>query len=124
MNLHALRDRKNDPNRRLESHHALDIYLIVSTLTREEYDPVSGLIAEQGRSEAVVTKASVVSEAFCNLDGIGPLRFRQGAAEAGMHWESVRAEQFVAVCWVSFSAGSSLVKDANLERIESRMNQR
>ena len=38
MKLHAFRNRKDDPDKRLASHHALDVYRIVSMLTRDEYD--------------------------------------------------------------------------------------
>lgn len=97
MKLHAFRDRMNDERKNLASHHALDIYRIVSMLTREEYDLVKNLSTTYVRSEAVVTASSTVRDAFNDLDSIGLLRLRTGAMETGLQWSEVRPDDLVSV---------------------------
>lgn len=97
MKLHALRDQIKDERKNLGAHHALDIYRIVSMLTREEYDLVRKLSTYYADSEAVVAASTIVRNEFKNLEGIGLLRLRQGAMEAGLQWSEVRPDDFVAV---------------------------
>ena len=97
MKLHALRDRIKDESKNLGAHHALDIYRIVSMLTREEYALVRKLSTGYDNSEAVVAASTIVRNAFKNLEGIGLLRLRQGAMEAGLQWSEVRSDDFVLV---------------------------
>ena len=106
MKLHAFRDRKDDQNRRLGAHHALDIYRIVSMLTPDEYDLVRRLSAIHGRSGPVVVATRVVREAFCDLDSIGLLRLRQYARETGLPWHAVSADDFVSVLGELFPTAS------------------
>ena len=107
MKLHAFRDRKDDPNKHLGSHHALDIYRIVSMLTRDEYDLVRRLSGEYAESEAVVAAVAIVGDAFSNPDGIGLLRLRQYAREEQPQWGGVRADDFVSVLGELFPSGNS-----------------
>lgn len=97
MKLHAFHDRKDDRDKRLGSHHALDIYRIVSMLTRDEYDLVRRLRAEYAHSEAVGTATAIVRDMFTSPDGVGLLRLRQYVREAGLQWSSVRVERLVTV---------------------------
>ena len=97
MKLHAFRDRKDDRDKRLGSHHALDIYRIVSMLTGDEYDLVRQLRGEYAHSEAVIAATAIVRESFTNPDDIGLLRLRQYVREAGLQWGSVRTDEFVTV---------------------------
>jgi len=43
MKLHAFRDRVHDERKSLATHHATDIYRILSMLTREEFDVVKSI---------------------------------------------------------------------------------
>jgi hypothetical protein len=97
MKLHALRDLIKDKRKNLGAHHALDIYRIVSMLTREEYYLVRKLSTDYADSEAVVAASTIVRNSFKNLEGIGLLRLRKGAMEAGLQWSEVRSDDFVSV---------------------------
>ena len=105
MKLHALHDRIKDESKNLGAHHALDIYRIVSMLTREEYALVRKLSTGYADSEAVVAASTIVRNAFKNLEGIGLLRLRQGAMEAGLQWSEVRSDDFVLVLGELFPPG-------------------
>ena len=105
MKLHALRDRIEDESKNLGAHHALDIYRIVSMLTREEYDLVRKLSTGYADSEAVVAVSTIVRNEFKNLEGIGLRRLRKGAMEAGLQWSEVRSDDFVLVLGELFPLG-------------------
>ena len=106
MKLHAFRDRKDDPDKRQGAHHAIDIYRIVSMLTRDEYDLVRRLRGEHARSEVVAAATAIVRDAFTNPDDGGLLRLRQYAREAYPQWYSVRAEELGTVLNELFSPDS------------------
>ena len=97
MKLHAFSDRKEDSNKHLGSHHALDIYRIVSMLTRDEYDLVKRLSGKYANSEPVNTAAAIVGDFFSHRDSTGLLRLRQYASVTGLQLDSERVEEFVAV---------------------------
>ena len=124
MKLHAFRDRKDDEDKRLGAHHALDIYRIVSMLTREEYDLVRRLSGEYADSEAVVAAAAIVRDAFSNPDGIGLLRLRQYARETDLQWRDVSADDLVSVLGELFPLMVVPVQDQNPEHADSRMKQK
>lgn len=105
MKLHAFYDRIEDESKNLGAHHALDIYRIVSMLTRKEYDLVRKLSTGYAASEAVIAASTIVRNAFKNLEGIGLLRLRQGAMEAGLQWSEVRSDDFVLVLGELFPLG-------------------
>ena len=97
MKLHAFRDRKEDADKHLGSHHAVDIYRIVSMLTRDDYDLVKRLSGKYANSEPVVSAVAIVGDFFSDPDSTGLLRLRQYANEASLQLDSVRVEEFVAV---------------------------
>ena len=101
----GLYHRIKDERKNLGAHHALDIYRIVSMLTREEYDLVRRLSTGYADSEAVVAASTIVRNEFKNLEGIGSLRLRQGAMEAGLQWSEVRSDDFVLVLGELFPPG-------------------
>ena len=97
MKLHAFRDRKDDLDKHLGSHHALDIYRIVSMLTPDEYDLVRRLSGKYADSKHVIAAAAIVREAFSDPDSTGLLRLRQYASEARLQLSSARVEELAAV---------------------------
>ena len=104
MKLHAFRDRVNDQQKRLASHHALDLYRIVAMLSRPEYGLVKRLAWERRDMDAVVTAGTVVHDSFADVRGIGVLRLKAGAVEAGAAYD-VGSDEFVSVLREVFPRG-------------------
>ena len=105
MKLYAFRDRMNDERKNLASHHALDMYRIVSMLTRAEYDLVRSLNTTYARSETVVAASIIVRDAFNDLESIGLLRLRTAAMDTGLQWSEVRPNDLVSVLGKLFPRG-------------------
>ncbi len=104
MKLHAFRDRVNDQQKRLATHHALDLYRIVAMLSRFEYDMVKRLASEHSNMDAVVAARTVVRDAFADVHGIGVLRLKAGAVEAGAAYD-LDSDEFVSVLCELFPCG-------------------
>jgi len=62
MKLHAFRDRMDNEQKRLGSHHALDLYRIVAMMTRDEYDLVQELSKRHTSSPPVETACKLVND--------------------------------------------------------------
>lgn len=97
MKLHAFRDRRHDERKNLGEHHALDIYRIVSMLTRDEYDLVRALSKTFADFDAVATASVVVRDAFSDDRGIGLLRLRAAATHTGLKWSDIRSDELGSV---------------------------
>lgn len=82
MKLHAFRDRLHDARKDMAAHHAVDIYRIVSMLTREEFELVRSLSASYSDAEPVVEAASIVRSHFAASHAVGVLRLRAGLKDA------------------------------------------
>jgi hypothetical protein len=77
MKLSAFADRKEDTNKDLGRHHALDAYTIVGMMTEAEYDRARTL-AERSRSEPHFARVcEVVAADFPEPTAIGLLRLRE-----------------------------------------------
>lgn len=76
MKLHAFRDRKEDSNKDLGRHHALDVYAIVGMMTEEEFERASRLGRSQG-DEHLERARSIVTEDFSGPTALGVLRLRE-----------------------------------------------
>ena len=94
MKLHAFRDRMNDEEKRLATHHALDIYRIVAMLTRDEYDLVQELSRRHARTPPVETARDVVSGLFSGERSTGMIRLLTGAEAAGLALGNIRGNEF------------------------------
>lgn len=77
MKLFAFRDRKNDPDKEMGRHHALDLFRIVAMLTREEYDSARAMRERYADDPMVMQAQQVVREAFGTEEGVGVLRIRE-----------------------------------------------
>jgi hypothetical protein len=77
MKLHAFADRKEDANKDLGRHHALDAYAIVGMMTEPEYDRARRIGAEQAREANVQRARIVVQEDFLRKAGMGILRIQE-----------------------------------------------
>lgn len=77
MKLHAFSDRKDDADRNLGRHHALDLYRIVAMLTRQEHASVRTMCATHRNSGPVVRATAIVAHDFATTTSIGMLRLRE-----------------------------------------------
>ena len=77
MKLHAFADRKEDSNKDLGRHHALDAYTIVGMMTEPEYERARRVGAEQAADVNVQRARVIVHEDFLQKAGIGLLRIQE-----------------------------------------------
>lgn len=77
MKLHAFSDRKDDMNKDLGRHHALDAYAIVGMMTESEYERAKLIGAEQSADSKVKRTREIVKEGFSAQSGIGMIRMRE-----------------------------------------------
>jgi len=77
MKLHAFSDRKDDANKDMGRHHALDVYRIVGLMTKDEDELVTCLSAEFQADPYVRSAAEIVARDFKAPEGIGRLRIRE-----------------------------------------------
>ena len=93
MKLSAFADRKEDGNKDLGRHHALDTYSIVGMMTEAEYDRTRAL-ADRSRSDPHFTRVcDVVAGEFATPTSMGMLRLR----EHRLFREEFRLDEFAAV---------------------------
>jgi hypothetical protein len=77
MKLSAFADRKEDANKDLGRHHAIDAYTIVGMMTEPEYDRTKQL-AEQSRSDPHYARVcEIVTTEFATPNALGVLRLRE-----------------------------------------------
>jgi hypothetical protein len=77
MKLFAFRDRKDDPDKDMARHHALDLYRVAAMMTEVEYEVVRRL-ATENREASVVREASrIVADFFSSSTALGVLRIRE-----------------------------------------------
>jgi hypothetical protein len=77
MKLHAFADRKDDDNKDLGRHHALDAYAIVGMMTEPEYERARQIGAERARDLSVERARAIVREDFSQDTATGILRIRE-----------------------------------------------
>lgn len=104
MKLHAFRDRASDERKNLASHHALDIYRIISMLTREEFELVGSLRTQSARAGPVREAQAIVRGAFRSADSTGMLRLRRAFADAGLPWSDQLSGDFLSALHDLFDA--------------------
>jgi hypothetical protein len=77
MKLHAFEDRKDDTDKGLGSHHALDLYTIVGMMTEEEYERAKQLGAAHARNKHIERARAIVRNHFASRTAVGVLRLRE-----------------------------------------------
>jgi hypothetical protein len=77
MKLHAFADRKEDADKDLGRHHALDAYTIVGMMTEPEYERARRIGVEQSGDSNVQRARAIVREDFASETGMGILRLRE-----------------------------------------------
>lgn len=77
MKLFAFRDRKDDHDKEMGRHHALDVLRIVAMMTRHEYDGTKDQFHECADREQVQQVRRIVEECFADEDAIGMIRIRE-----------------------------------------------
>lgn len=93
MKLFAFRDRKDDADKNLGKHHALDLYAIVAMQTEAEYQD-SRRLGEHYRDDGQVEAARrIIRNDFAEPTSIGPIRLR----EHPLHRPDFPVEDFIAV---------------------------
>jgi hypothetical protein len=93
MKLHAFADRKDDANKNLGRHHALDVYTIVGMMTEPEYERAKALGAAEVEEEHVLRARGIVAADFSDVNAQGLLRLREHA----LFRPDFRLEEFMAV---------------------------
>jgi len=76
MKLHAFRDRRNDEEKDLARHHALDIYRILAMMTEQEFEQTRQQVVGHRNRPAVVEAARIAREHFASDESLGSLRLR------------------------------------------------
>ncbi len=77
MKLFAFRDRKDDADKGLGRHHALDLYAIVAMHSESEYQESLRLGNLYGKDGHVVTACGIVRSDFAEPTSIGVIRLRE-----------------------------------------------
>ena len=77
MKLHAFADRKDDANKDLGRHHALDAYTIVGLMSEPEYERAKQLAIQQAADPNVIRTRAIVQEDFSADTRTGILRIRE-----------------------------------------------
>jgi len=79
MKLHAFADRKDDANKNLGRHHALDVYTVVGMMTEGEYERARAFGATDRDDKHVRRAREIVTSAFSGPTAAGLLRMREHA---------------------------------------------
>src|SRR5260370_16134459 len=77
MKLHAFDDRKDDANKDLGRHHALDLYTIVGMMTEQEYERAKELGVTHAGNGHVARACAIVRGHFTSRTAVGVLRLRE-----------------------------------------------
>ena len=77
MKLFAFRDRKDDEDKNMGRHHALDVLRIVAMMTRHEYEETQRLFRDCIEREPVQEARRIVQECFADENAIGMIRIRE-----------------------------------------------
>ncbi len=77
MKLFAFRDRKDDADKDMGRHHALDVLRIVAMMAREEYNETKSLIHDCAEQEPVKEARRIIRACFADVDSIGMIRMRE-----------------------------------------------
>jgi len=98
MKLHAFDDRKDDADKDLGRHHALDLYTIVGMMTEKEYERAKELGAAYAADPRVKRARAIVRDRLAGSTALGILRLREHTLfrEEFLldEFKSVRAEIF------------------------------
>ncbi len=84
MKLYALRDRCMDSQTDFGRRHALDIYRLLAMTTTQDWEIASKLVEKYAAEPAFMETQRAVETLFLARDGMGRLRLREGAKQAGL----------------------------------------
>lgn len=79
MKLFALRDRIEDDSKDSGRHHALDLYTVIGTMSRKEWDECLSLRARYQTDAILVECGRIVGDLFTGVDSLGTIRLRESA---------------------------------------------
>jgi hypothetical protein len=74
MKLFAFRDRKDDPDKGLGRHHALDLYSVVAMMTEPEWDAALEMSRRCANESAVVQACKITRDYFAAPSSLGMVR--------------------------------------------------
>lgn len=77
MKLHAFEDRKDDADKQLGQHHALDLYTIVGMMTEREYERAKELGTAHADDGCVQRAYAIVRNHFGGRTALGVLRLQE-----------------------------------------------
>ncbi|MEX0714424.1 MAG: hypothetical protein WD278_18960 [Pirellulales bacterium] len=77
MKLYAFDDRKDDVDKDLGRHHALDLYTIVGMITEREYERAKELGAGHPANTPISRACAIVRDHFARATAVGVLRLRE-----------------------------------------------
>ncbi len=77
MKLFAFHDRRNDPQKDLGQHHALDLYRTIAMMTEDEHEVAIRLKGQHKQNPEVLKAGLYVREYFSSVDSLGTLRLRE-----------------------------------------------
>jgi hypothetical protein len=93
MKLHAFNDRKDDENKDLGRHHAMDLYSITGMMTEAEYQRAAQLGEECAEAVYVSRAREIVANDFSSETALGILRLK----EHGLYRQDFVTGRFVDV---------------------------
>jgi hypothetical protein len=103
MKLFAFQDRKDDADKEMGRHHALDIFRILAMLTKDEYASVKTMREQYAENPLVQEAERIIREQFGGEESIGVLRLR----EHSLFRREMDVERFLRELRLVFSAEGS-----------------
>lgn len=77
MKLLAFRDRKDDPNKAMGRHHALDLFRVMAMLTRSEYEAAKAMHERYADDPMIAHARQVIRDHFATETSLGSIRLRE-----------------------------------------------
>ena len=93
MKLHAFADRKDDANKNLGRHHALDAYTIIGMMTEAEYGRAKAFASADRDNEHIARARGIAAKDFSSATALGAIRMR----EHPLFRPEFRLDEFVTV---------------------------
>jgi hypothetical protein len=102
MKLFAFRDRLDDPNKEFGRYHALDLYIILATMTEGEWEYALQLRDRYKNDPFAIEAGDLVSEYFSTSERLGMIRFM----ESSYYRIELQNEEFMSALQEMFPIGS------------------
>jgi hypothetical protein len=109
MKIFAFKDRFEDPEKEYGRYHALDLYMILATMTEQEWAYALELRDQQDGEPIIEEAGQLVSEYFSTLDQLGMIRMR----ESHYYRPELQLDEFMSALQELFPAQIKAVPEGN-----------